>query len=62
MTDYATAVGHRFETCTEPQCGEVLCEHYRAGLASGHDFMRETAAGLARVRAAAKEAAETPEP
>jgi len=60
MTDVA-AVAHRFETCTEPDCSEVLCEHYRAGLAAGHDYMRGTAAGLARVRAEAEEPAEAPE-
>ncbi len=55
MIDHSPAVAHEFETCTEPECTEVLCVHYRAGLAAGHDYMRATAAGLARVRAAARQ-------
>jgi hypothetical protein len=56
MTDHAPADVHNFQTCTDPACGEVLCEHYRAGLAAGSDFIRGTARGLARFRAAAPDA------
>jgi hypothetical protein len=50
MTD-VTAVAHRFETCADPECAEVLCVHYRVGLAAGRDFIRDTS-GLARLSAA----------
>ena len=56
MTDHAPVVVHSFETCTDPDCRDVLCGHYRAGRAAGHDFMKGGAArGLARVRVAAGE-------
>ena len=50
MTD-VTAVEHKFETCADPECGEVLCAHYRVGLAAGREFIRG-ASGLARLAAA----------
>jgi hypothetical protein len=53
MADKDLVVVHSFETCTDPDCDEVLCGHYRAGLAAGHDFMKGTGRGLARVRVAA---------
>ena len=39
MTNQAPVIVHSFETCTDPDCGDVLCGYYRAGLAAGHDFM-----------------------
>jgi hypothetical protein len=60
MTDHAPVIVHSFETCTDPDCRDVLCEHYRAGLAAGHDFMKRTESGFARTRAAAGQAG-TPE-
>lgn len=63
MIDHAPAVAHHFESCTDPDCREVLCTHYRAGLVAGEEFIRATARGSARVRAALHEAAgEAPEP
>ena len=56
MTDHAPADVHNFQTCTDPACGEVLCEHYRAGLAAGSEFIRGTARALARARASVPEA------
>jgi hypothetical protein len=56
MTEHAPAAVHDFQTCTDAACGEVLCEHYRAGLVAGSEFIRGTARGFARVRAAVREA------
>jgi hypothetical protein len=56
MTDHAPVIVHSFETCTDPDCGEVLCEHYRAGLAAGHDFMKGAERGFARAHVAAGQA------
>ena len=62
MIDNAPAVAHNFQDCTDPDCREVLCEYYRAGLAAGSEFIRGTARGLLRMRAATREAAdEAPE-
>ena len=63
MIDHAPAVAHRFQNCTDPDCRDVLCRHYRAGLAAGSDFIRGGARGFARVRAAAGEGdGEVPDP
>lgn len=56
-TGRAHASAHEFETCTDIECVESLCVHYRAGLAAGHDYMRANAAGLASIRTAARRAA-----
>jgi hypothetical protein len=56
MTDHAPVIEHSFETCTDPDCRHVLCKHYRAGLAAGHDFMKSTDKGLARARVATAQA------
>jgi hypothetical protein len=56
MTEHAPAAVHNFQTCTDPACGEVLCRHYRAGLAAGSEFIRGTARRFARVRALIREA------
>jgi hypothetical protein len=60
MTD-VTAIAHRFETCADPECGEVLCVHYRVGLAAGRDFIRGASgiARLAEARGAGDDAQET---
>ena len=50
MTDHTSVIVHSFETCTDPDCDEVLCGYYRAGLAAGHGFMKGTGRGLARDR------------
>jgi len=55
-TDHAPAAVHNFQTCTDPACGEVVCEHYRVGLAAGSEFIRGTAKGFARVSALVLEA------
>jgi hypothetical protein len=52
MADHAPVIVHSFETCTDPDCREVLCEHYRAGLAAGHDFMKGAERRFARARVA----------
>ena len=52
ITDHTADIAHRFDTCDDPDCTYVLCTHYRAGLAAGHDFMQGSAARLASVRAA----------
>ena len=63
MTDQTPVAVHSFQTCTDPACSEVICEHYRAGLAAGSEFIRGTAIGSARVRALVDEAdGEVPEP
>jgi hypothetical protein len=56
MTDHAPAAVHNFQTCSDPACGEVICRHYRAGLAAGAEFIRGAATGFARVRALVREA------
>jgi hypothetical protein len=53
MSDQAPVVVHSFDTCADAEC--LLCLHYRAGLAAGHDFMKSAPRGLARVRVAAGE-------
>ncbi|HYK29527.1 MAG TPA: hypothetical protein VEV61_16300 [Streptosporangiaceae bacterium] len=53
MTDHAPDIAHRFDNCDDPECSDVLCEHYRAGLAAGHAFMQTSAARLSSVRSAA---------
>lgn len=53
--DHAPAVAHRFQNCTDPDCSELLCRHYRAGLTAGSEFIRAGAKGFARVRDVAME-------
>lgn len=53
ITDHAPDIAHKFDSCDDPDCTDILCQHYRAGLAAGHDFMQGSAARLASVRAAA---------
>jgi hypothetical protein len=60
MLEDAPVVARRFETCTDPHCGEVLCKHYRVGLAAGHEFMKGTKTALARVRVGAGESGGKP--
>jgi hypothetical protein len=54
MTDHAAGIAHRFDNCDDPHCTDVLCEHYRAGLAAGHDFMQRSEGRLASVRSAVR--------
>ena len=54
MTDHASDVAHSFDNCDDPHCTDVLCEHYRAGLAAGHEFMQGSEARLAAVRSAVR--------
>jgi hypothetical protein len=63
MTDHAPAAVHNFQTCSDPACGELICEYYRAGLAAGSEFIRGTARASARFRALVRETdGETLEP
>ena len=54
MTDHAPDIAHRFDSCDDPDCTDVLCSHYRAGLAAGHEFMQGSKARLGSVRPAVR--------